>query len=58
MGWERYRSRKFLMSLLVLTATVVLAYFGKMDAHVGLVLAGLVSSYNVMQGWIDQTNVK
>ena len=54
MDWVKYRSRKFMMSIAVLCATVGLAYIGKMDAHVGLVFAGLIASYNVMQGWIDK----
>lgn len=52
---EKYRSRKFILTLLVLAVTVGLAYFDKLNSDVALVLTALIGSYNVMQGMIDKS---
>lgn len=54
MEFQKYRSRKFIVTLLVLAVTVWLAAHAMMDANTGIVLSAIVSSYNVMQGWIDK----
>lgn len=54
MDLEKYNSRKLGLSLLVLVATVYLARTASMDAHTALILTGLITSYNGMQGWIDK----
>jgi len=56
MDIEKYKSRKFIMSVGVVAATVMLAYSGKMDEHVSLIFSALIASYNVMQGMIDKTD--
>jgi hypothetical protein len=56
MDIEKYKSRKFIMSVGVVAATVMLAYSGKMDEHVALIFSALIASYNVMQGMIDKTD--
>lgn len=48
----KYRSRKFIITLLVGIATTVLAYFGKMDAHVALTFSSMIVSYNVVNGML------
>ena len=58
MDWEKYRSRKFIMSILIGVTTTLLAYAGKMDAHSGLVFASLIASYNITQGLIDRGDKK
>lgn len=51
---EKFRSRKFILSLLIMLATIGLAYIGKLNGDVALVFTGLIGSYNVMQGMIDK----
>ena len=43
---DGYGSRKFLVTLVAIMATVVLAALEKMDANVALVLSACVSIYN------------
>lgn len=52
--WAKYRSRKFMVTLVVLAVTYHLAYVAKMDAHVAMVLASIIVSYNYMQGRSDE----
>ena len=51
---EKYRSRKFILSIMVLSATIALAYFEKINGDVALIFTALIASYNVMQGLIDK----
>ena len=43
---SKFGSRKFLVTMTVVVATVVLAWQGKVDANVALVLAACVAAYN------------
>ena len=47
-----YGSRKFIITGVVIFATTGLAYLSKMDAHVALVFAAAIASYNVANAWI------
>lgn len=57
-SFTKYRSRKFILSFVVLTATVVLALTDKMGSDVAMVLTAIISSYNVIQGWVDREGAK
>jgi len=50
---SKYASRKFLVTILVLALTTTLAYLGVMDAHVSLIFAAAITSYNVVNGWVS-----
>ena len=43
---KKFRSRKFLVTLLVLLGATALAYFGKMGSDVALIYSAAVASYN------------
>ena len=43
---SRHLSRKFLITALTIVCATVLAFYGKMDANVGLVFGGAIGSYN------------
>ena len=49
----KYGSRKFIVTLLTLGVTTYLASQGKVDANVALVLGAIVSSYNVVNGYVE-----
>ena len=51
---SKYRSRKFIVTLLTMAITVYLASIGKMDANTAMVLSAAIASYNVMQGMSDK----
>jgi hypothetical protein len=44
---DKYRSRRYLITLLCILSGVALAYFGKMDANIALILTGGMASYNL-----------
>lgn len=49
---NKYSSRKFIVTILVLLLTTILAYLVVMDAHVALIFASAIASYNVVNGWV------
>jgi hypothetical protein len=49
----KYGSRKFIVTLLTLVATVYLGSQGKVDANVALILSAIVGSYNVVNGYVE-----
>ena len=51
---EKYRSRKFMISIGVGLATIGLAYAGKLNSDVAMIFSSLIVSYNVMQGLQDR----
>ena len=51
---EKFKSRKFIVTLLVLLSTVVLAAVEALNSNVAMVLGAIVGSYNVMQGLVDK----
>ena len=53
MNWDKYRSRKFIITLIIIALASVLAYMDKMGGDVALILTACITSYNVSQGWID-----
>ena len=50
---EKYRSRKFIVVLLIMIVTVVLAILGKMTSDVSNVLTALAVVYPAAQGYVD-----
>lgn len=50
---EKYRSRKFIVVLLILATTIVLAALGKMTGDVSNVLTALAVVYPAAQGYVD-----
>ena len=53
---SKYRSRKFIVTMIVCIATFGLAVAGKMTNDVAMVFTALVGSYNAAQGFIDHKN--
>jgi len=54
MSTDGYSSRKFIVTMSGMAATVVLAAIGKMDANAGLVLAAGIGAYN----WANTVQAK
>lgn len=46
MAENKHLSRKFLITGLTIACATVLAFYGKMDANVGLVFGAAIGSYN------------
>ena len=53
---NKFTSRKFIVTILVLLLTTALAYLGLMDAHVSFIFAAAIASYNVVNGWVANKN--
>jgi len=51
--FEKYRSRKWILTVAVLLATFILVLVGKLTAEASQVFTALVVSYNAFQGFID-----
>ena len=51
--FEKYRSRKWILTLLVLVIATGTALAGKLSGELAQVLTGLVISYNAFQGFVD-----
>jgi hypothetical protein len=49
---EKFRSRKFLITLISILGTFMLAAFGKMTPDVATVLAIGVGAYNLANGYV------
>ena len=47
-----YASRKFIVTGGVIVATIVLAYYGKMDGNVAIVFAAAIGAYNLANAWV------
>ena len=43
---EKFTSRKFIVTILAMVTTGILAYFGKMTGDTALVLSAGIASYN------------
>ena len=50
---KKYFSRKWIITLGILTATIVLAMIGKMSSDVATIFTGLGATYNAAQGYVD-----
>lgn len=50
----KYGSRKFLVTTLVILCTTGLAAVAMMNAHVALVFAAAIGSYNFVNGWVEK----
>ena len=53
MDWEKYRSRKLIVTLIIIASSLVLAYMERMTGDTAMILTACITSYNVSQGWID-----
>lgn len=53
---EKYRSRKFIVTLFCAVSAVALASVGKMSGDVATVLMACVAAYNLGQAYIDGKN--
>lgn len=51
---EKYRSRKFLITVSIGLATVGLAYTGKLTNDVAMIFSSLIVSYNVANAWVEK----
>ena len=48
---ERFTSRKFIITMLTLTLTTVLAFFGKMDGNIATVFSACVGGYHLANAY-------
>jgi len=48
---NKYGSRKFIVTMTVIAATVFLAYIGKVDAHVAMILSACVVGYHLANAY-------
>lgn len=53
-----YRSRKFIVTLLTLGLSTLLAYHGKMSSDFAMIAAAAIATYNYAQGKIDERQSK
>ena len=51
MNAERFTSRKFIVTLVTLSLTAGLAYFGKMDGNVAMVFSACVAGYHLANAY-------
>ena len=51
---EKYRSRKFMITVGIGLATVGLAYAGKLNSDVAMIFSSLIVSYNVSNAWVER----
>lgn len=45
--YEKFRSRRYIITLLCIVSSVAMAYFGKMDGNLAMVLTAGMASYNL-----------
>lgn len=53
---NKYRSRKFLVTVGGTILAVVMAYFGKLSPELSNVILAAMASYNISNAWIQRKN--
>ena len=54
MNENKYLSRKFIVTVLTIVCTTVLALYSKVDPNVAIVFGAAITSYNVVNGWVSK----
>ena len=54
MNENKYLSRKFIVTILTIGCTTILAAYSKVDPNVAIVFGAAIASYNIVNGWVSK----
>ena len=56
MDKNKYGSRKFIVTVLTILCTTILAGFKLVNGDIFLIFSAAIASYNIVNGWITKNN--